>query len=555
MKTNIIFQQISKKNYAPLIVIISFIIFFFVGLSIFKDYGLSNDEPFQRTVGYYWLIELLQKFSQDYELINVITQKFKLMYWSDFVTAGNLIQYGILFDTFAAFIEEIFAIKENQNAFYLKHILTFLIFFISSIFFYKIILERFKNPLFALLITFFYVTSPRIFAESFYNCKDIVFMSLIVLSMYYALRLFDRLNYINIFYFSLFSAFATNVRVMGFLIFLLFLIFLFFISLEEKNFIRKNIFKFFMLIFSFPLIMVTFWPFLWEAPLMNFLFTIKSFANYNMSFEILYLGNYHDIKSLPWHYIPVWIFATTPIIFLIFFLTGFITTMVLFLNNFLNLTEKNKLLKSIDQKKDFFMLFFFIIPIFMIIFLNSTLYTGWRHLYFIFPSIVYSIAVGLKYIYGKNFFKPYLKAISLIIFLSLTINTYNLVKLHPYQNIYFNFLFEKKANNLFEIDYWGLGNVEALSFIEKNKDNNEKINLKIASFSPFEYSGLILESAILKDFAFIGTSNKDHKYIFTNYIFDKNPKYEKKYLIPNNYDKIFSLKRGNVIINEVYKKK
>ena len=380
-------------------------------------------------------------------------------------------------------------------------------------------------------------------------------MSLIVLSMYYALRLFDRLDYIDIFSFTLFSAFATNVRVMGLLIFFLFLIFLFFICLEEKNFFRKNIFKFFILIFSFPLIMVTFWPFLWEAPLINFLFSIKSFANYNMSFETLYLGNYHDIKSLPWHYIPVWIFATTPIIFLIFFFKSFISTTVLFLNNFLNLTEKSKLLKSIDQKKDFFMLFFFILPIFMIIFLNSTLYTGWRHLYFIFPSIIYSIAVGIKYIYDKNIFKPYLKVISLIIFLSLTINTYNLVKLHPYQNIYFNFLFEKKANSLFEIDYWGLGNVEALSFIEKNKDNNEKINLKIASFSPFEYSGLILKGAILDDFAFIGTSNKDLKYIFTNYIFDKNPKYEKKYLIPNNYDKIFSLKRGNVIINEVYKKR
>ena len=40
-------------------------------------------------------------------------------------------------------------------------------------------------------------------------------MSLIVLSMYYALRLFDRLDYIDIFSFTLFSAFATNVRVNG----------------------------------------------------------------------------------------------------------------------------------------------------------------------------------------------------------------------------------------------------------------------------------------------------------------------------------------------------
>ena len=145
-------------------------------------------------------------------------------------------------------------------------------------------------------------------------------MSFIVLAIFYALKSFERFDYRSIFFFSLFSAFATNVRIMGLLIFFLYLVFLFFITLENKHFYKKNIFKFFILITSFPLIMLIFWPFLWESPITNLLYTIKSFANYNMSFEILYLGEYYNIKNLPWHYIPVWIFATTPIIFLIFFL-------------------------------------------------------------------------------------------------------------------------------------------------------------------------------------------------------------------------------------------
>ena len=103
MKTNMIFKQISKKNYSQFFIIFSFVIFFLIGLAVYKDYGLSNDEPFQRTIGYFWLIELLQKFSQDHELINIINQKFKQMYWSDFVLNGNLIQYGILFDTFSIY--------------------------------------------------------------------------------------------------------------------------------------------------------------------------------------------------------------------------------------------------------------------------------------------------------------------------------------------------------------------------------------------------------------------------------------------------------------------
>ena len=155
----------------------------------------------------------------------------------------------------------------------------------------------------------------------------------------------------------------------------------------------------------------------------------------------------------------------------------------------------------------------------------------------------------------KKKIKPYIKSISAVIFLSLTVNTYNIIKLHPYQNIYFNFLFEKKANELFEIDYWGLGNIEALNFINDNRDIGEKVDLRVASFTPLEYSNLILKEPILNNFSFMGTTEKDLEYIFTNYIFNKSPKYERKYFIPKNYDKIFSLKRGNIIINEVYKKR
>ena len=61
------------------------------------------------------------------------------------------------------------------------------------------------------------------------------------------------------------------------------------------------------------------------------------------------------------------------------------------------------------------------------------------------------------------------------------INVSNLIKLHPYQSVYFNSLVEKKANNLFEIDYWGLGNVEAVKFILKNHKKDGKTKVRTAS--------------------------------------------------------------------------
>ena len=76
---------------------------------------------------------------------------------------------------------------------------------------------------------------------------------------------------------------------------------------------------------------------------------------------------------------------------------------------------------------------------------------------------------------------------------SVLINLYNLIRLHPYQNVYFNSLFEKKANKLFEIDYWGLGNASSLKFLAKNKFDGNKLEIKVSSYTPLSYSLLILD--------------------------------------------------------------
>ena len=72
---------------------------------------------------------------------------------------------------------------------------------------------------------------------------------------------------------------------------------------------------------------------------------------------------------------------------------------------------------------------------------------------------------GLNYILNLKIHNFFVNSIFLITFFSILINVFNLIKLHPYQNIYFNFLVEKKANSLFEIDYWGTGNVYAIKKI------------------------------------------------------------------------------------------
>ena len=81
-------------------------------------------------------------------------------------------------------------------------------------------------------------------------------------------------------------------------------------------------------------------------------------------------------------------------------------------------------------------------------------------------------------------------------------------------------------------------------------EHTKEISIRIASFTPLGYGKYIINSEKLKNVNFSGNDalNQD-------YIYEADPKFLKKYFISENYEKFFTLKRGNIIINEIYKKK
>ena len=155
---------------------------------------------------------------------------------------------------------------------------------------------------------------------------------------------------------------------------------------------------------------IFFGPYLWESPVEGILNSLKTFSGFGWNNYVFYLGDYIKATNLPWHYIPVWIFVTMPIFYLIFFISGLIKITYDFIKNILSLDEgpDKKIWISINQKKDFFIFSFFITPIFLVILLNSTLYTGWRHLYFVYPTLIYILALGINFVLNikiKNYIK------------------------------------------------------------------------------------------------------------------------------------------------------
>ena len=163
-------NQVNSKNMAPAL----FFVYFFVGLYTFRDYGISIDEEFHRFCGLFWLDYILG-FTPFDQIKTVVFEKLTEAKSLNVGSPEDFPFYGVIFDLPVVFLEVLFKIEDSQNYFYFKHFLNFLLFFVSSIFFYKLMLNRFLNSKTALIGVLFFILSPRIYGESFFNNKNRVF--------------------------------------------------------------------------------------------------------------------------------------------------------------------------------------------------------------------------------------------------------------------------------------------------------------------------------------------------------------------------------------------
>jgi len=534
-----------------------FIFFFLTGVLIFKDYGISTDEDFQRLVGFYWLNYIANFFPGSNFLLDV-QNKIKLI--GDLtlsVESGETFKYyGIIYDLPLAFIETVFNITDPKNYFYLRHFLNFFLFWVSSIFFYKILFIRFKNWSLAISGVLFYVLSPRIFAESFYNNKDLILLSLFSISFYYVLIFFKKENNLNSIKLGIISAVCTSSRVLGILIIITCLLIYIFdlISLFKERIKSYN--KYIILVFSYSIFLIIIWPYLWENPFKNFYNTIKIFSNYLHIMQVLYNGDYYYSNNLPWHYSIVWPAITTPILYIFFFILGFFFFIKRFLSRFVKIDNSNKryshLWVGYREKFDVFLFFLLIIFYFLIIKLNSTLYDGWRQLYFIYPIIIYYVIYALQIFYYYLKGKKYI--INYLLTAYLTFLMYILYTMHPMQMVYFNFLAKNNVSINYQVDYWGLSSIQAIRKILNYENNKSKIRIANASYVSLWRSLVLLDKDDKNRIEFVGQDYKNADYIFTNFNSEVNMRVNSKYSIPKNFQLVDSLYVNKIKVYDIYKK-
>jgi len=418
----------------PIILLLSGLLL--VGLRVYKDYGISWDGPGQRKYGT--------------DIYNYITGENKKL------LKNKDRYYGTTSELLLMVVEKTFHFEDIKQIYEMRHLLTFLIYFQGVLFFYLLCGNIFKSKTFATLGTLFFVLSPRIFAHAFYNSKDIPFLAFFITTTYFSLKFIQKQNLKNTILAGIFTAILVTTRVVGILlpglVFFTFGIKYF----QTKKFPNIKIIGLYMIITV--LLIYALWPTLWGNPLKEFGNALEQMAKYPQQTAGIYLGKKVKSTQVPWHYTPVFLAVTTPLMYTLAFLLGFV------------FYTKDLISKKLNL--NLFLIFgWFLAPLIAVIYFRSTLYDAWRQMFFVYPAFLVISIFGIMNLY-KNFNKPLKILLSLLIMFQLGIVLNFMIRWHPFQNVYYSELAGKKENieKTWELDYWGIAYKQGLEFLEKYSD-------------------------------------------------------------------------------------
>ncbi|MBU3624587.1 hypothetical protein, partial [Polynucleobacter sp. AP-Latsch-80-C2] len=361
--------------------------------------------------------------------------------------------YGVVFELPAEFLIKVLNLHD-ANAYFFRHLLTFLIFYAAVYFFYKLVKLRYQDWRIGLLGAVFLVLSPRIFSDGFFNDKDLVFMSVFAIGIHTLVRFVLKPGMFTGLWHALACALAIDLRLMAVILPAVTVFTLLVLAARKELSFSKLIGYLGTYLALMALLVVAFWPWLWLDPLGNFVLAFKNMARFRHAPDMVFMGDIVNASRLPWYYIPVWIGVTTPILYLILFLVGASTTVNTLIRN---IWSKTKTLWANDaQLQDLLFLGLFFAPLLAVIMLHSILYNGWRQMYFIYPAFLLVSIRGLISLWALTNTKQMARRILLVLVIgSMGFTSYWMVRWHPYQYLYFNVLAGPFAKR-FDVDYWAV---------------------------------------------------------------------------------------------------
>ncbi len=424
--------------------IIVCVLFLIVGVVVLDDYGISVDEVMQRGLGI---------LAAEYVMGN---NAIYLDSWTR--------NYGVAFELSLVFFERILGLEDSRSIYLSRHLLTHMFFLAGGFFCYLLAIRLFNNRLLACFALLLFLLHPRMYAHSFFNTKDIPFLSMFMIALFLIDRGFRKGTAGAFLLCGVGVGLLTNIRILGVMLFAAVLAMracdLFHASGRQE---RKHILmttRWFAL--AGVLTLYATWPYLWSDPVGHVIDSFTQMAHFPNHVLELFQGERVLSTNLPFYYVPTWISITTPPVTLLLGIVGVVSIVGR------GVTRPGDILRNTPLRFEFLLIACFILPILAVVLLHSVLYGGWHHMYFLYAPVCLVAVFGLHWLIS---WKPLRTGIYALAGMGVVMMLAAIISLHPLQQVYFNFLMDRTTpeylRSQYSMSYYGDGSLKTLEYLLK----------------------------------------------------------------------------------------
>ena len=314
------------------------------------------------------------------------------------------------------------------------------------------------GPATGLLAMAMLVLSPRYFADSMNNPKDVPFAALSTAALYYTMRLRPRFPFLDRRRFVPLAAsiaLALNVRAGALLLLGYVALALGGLSVASRALSPARLLstaaRWAALVLVVLVAGTAFWPWAQKRPLKRPVQAVFLLSQFDWDRTVLFDGRDVRATALPVDYVPRWAAVTVPPVVLI----GAALSLLL-------LARRRGSGRILVAGMWFAALF----PVAYVILTRAVIYDGIRHLLFAYPPLVVAAAWGWSGLRGALRGGPR-AVLALALAIGLVEPAWFMWRNHPNQCVYFNALVggPRGALGRYELDYWGNSVHQAIDWV------------------------------------------------------------------------------------------
>ena len=316
----------------------------------------------------------------------------------------------------------------------------------------------------ACVSSLFLYLSPRFFAEGHYNNKDVLLLSLVLLTLAVGARFLQEPTYPRALLLALFGAMATNTKIIGALAFGLIGLATLIRLIARRELTAKRVRAGLAAILLYAVFYAALTPALWADPLGYLRYLVQNATSFTRwTGVVVYGGQVYDPTRglpLPRSYLPMMILCTTPLVYLAFAVIGQLRALPLIVKR----DDRTALLIVLTL--------LWLVPVGYAVWKQPLFYNGWRHFYFLYAGVAALAGLGLQSAANALRGKPTLRIVgAALLTVCLLWVGGGIVYNHPHSYAYYNELIApERAETDYELDYWDVSTVGAMKRLTALED-------------------------------------------------------------------------------------